>query len=297
MINKFKGLGVALVTPFQDNGNVDFAGLQHLVEHQINNGVDYLVVQGTTGEVATLTSEEKTAVLDFVIEINKGRLPIVLGVGGNNTAVIVETLKNLNTKNIDAILSVSPYYNKPSQEGIYQHYKAISQASELPIILYNVPGRTMSNMLPETTLRLAKDFNNIIAIKEASGNLEQVMNIIHNKPEGFLVISGDDALTLPIMSVGGDGLISVISNALPKRTSDMIHFAQNKKFDQAREKHYEIFPMIQAIFEDGNPAGVKFALELLNLCKENVRLPLVPVKKSTKEKIYKLMANLDEKLV
>lgn len=297
MINKFKGLGVALVTPFQDNGNIDFAGLQHLIEHQINNGVDYLVVQGTTGEVATLTPKEKIAVFDFVVEINKGRVPIVLGVGGNNTTLIIETLKNIDTKNIDAILSVSPYYNKPSQEGIYQHYKAVSQATNLPIILYNVPGRTMSNMLPETTLRLAKDFENIIAIKEASGKLEQVMEIIQNKPDDFLVISGDDALTLPIIAVGGDGLISVISNALPKRTSEMIQLALNGKFEKAKEKHYEIFPMIQAIFEDGNPAGIKYALELLNICKENVRLPLVPVKKTTKENIYKLMANLNEKLV
>lgn len=297
MINKFKGLGVALVTPFQDNGNVDFAGLQHLVEHQINNDVDYLVVQGTTGEVTTLTPEEKIAVLDFVVEINKGRLPIVLGVGGNNTAAIVETLKSINAENIDAILSVSPYYNKPSQEGIYQHYKAVSQATNLPIILYNVPGRTMSNMLPETTLRLAKDFYNIIAIKEASGKLEQVMEIIQNKPDDFLVISGDDALTLPIIVVGGDGLISVISNALPKRTSEMIQLALNGKFEKAKEKHYEIFPMIKAIFEDGNPAGIKYALELLNICNENVRLPLVSVTTLTKENIYKLMANLNEKLV
>ena len=197
-MKNFKGLGVALVTPFQDNGTVDFVGLQNLVEYQVKNNVDYLVVQGTTGEVATLTVEEKQAVLDFIIEINNKRLPIVLGVGGNNTAALVKRLEELDIKGLDGILSVSPYYNKPSQEGIYQHYKALSEVSKLPIILYNVPGRTMSNMLPSTTIRLANDFDNIIGIKEASGNLEQAMEIIEGKPDGFLVISGDDALTLPM---------------------------------------------------------------------------------------------------
>ncbi|MCT4580924.1 MAG: 4-hydroxy-tetrahydrodipicolinate synthase [Flavobacteriales bacterium] len=296
-MEKFKGLGVALVTPFQDNGSVDFVGLQKLVEHQIANEVDYLVVQGTTGEVATLTPEEKQAVLDFVIEINNKRLPVVLGVGGNNTAVIVKTLEELNTKNIDGILSVSPYYNKPSQEGIYQHYKAVANATDLPIILYNVPGRTMSNMLPETTIRLANDFTNIIAIKEASGNLEQVMDIIQRKPEDFLVISGDDALTLPMLASGGDGLISVVSNAFPKRTADLVHTGLKGDFEQARQKHYELFDIINALFQDGNPGGVKFALTLLNICKNNVRLPLVPVNKKTEEKLYQLIANLGETLI
>ena len=295
-MEKFKGLGVALVTPFQDNGTVDFVGLQKLVEHQITNDVDYLVVQGTTGEVATLTKEEKQAVLDFIIEINNKRLPLVLGIGGNNTAGLVQILEELDIKNIDGILSVSPYYNKPSQEGIYQHYKALSEASKLPIILYNVPGRTMSNMLPSTTLRLANDFENIVAIKEASGSIEQAMEIIQGKPEGFLVISGDDAITLPLLASGGDGLISVVGNAFPKRTADLVHAALANDFETARLKHYELFQIINALFADGNPGGVKFALTLLNICKNNVRLPLVPVNKETEVKLYELIAELGEKI-
>lgn len=295
-MKNFKGLGVALVTPFQDNGTVDFVGLQNLVEYQIKNNVDYLVVQGTTGEVATLTIEEKQAVLDFIIEINNKRLPIVLGVGGNNTAALVKRLEELDIKGLDGILSVSPYYNKPSQEGIYQHYKALSEVSKLPIILYNVPGRTMSNMLPSTTLRLANDFDNIIGIKEASGNLEQAMEIIEGKPDGFLVISGDDALTLPLLASGGDGLISVVGNAFPKRTADLVHSALVNDYETARIKHYELFQIINALFADGNPGGVKFALTLLNICKNNVRLPLVPINKETEVKLYELIAELGEKI-
>lgn len=295
-MDKFKGLGVALVTPFQNNGAVDFVGLQKLINHQIDNEVDYLVVQGTTGEVATLKTEEKQAVLDFVIEINNKRLPIVLGLGGNNTADLVKKIGALETKGIDGILSVSPYYNKPSQEGIYQHYKAIAEVAKLPIIMYNVPGRTMSNMLPETTLRLANQFDNIIGIKEASGSVEQAMEIIQGKPKDFLVISGDDALTLPILASGGDGLISVVSNAFPKRTADLVHAGLNNDFELSRVKHYELFNIINALFADGNPGGVKFALSLLNICKNNVRLPLVPVNKKTEEKLYQLIAELGEKI-
>lgn len=295
-MEKFKGLGVALVTPFQDNGAVDFEGLQRLVEHQINNNVDYLVVQGTTGEVATLSIKEKQKVLDFIIEINNSRLPIVIGIGGNNTAELVKRLEELEIKGIDGILSVSPYYNKPSQEGIYQHYKALSEASKLPIILYNVPGRTVSNMLPATTLRLANDFTNIVAIKEAAGSLEQVMEIIQGKPKGFLVISGDDALTLPILVSGGDGLISVVGNAFPKKTADLVHSALANDFEIARLKHYELFNIINALFADGNPGGVKFALKLLNICENNVRLPLVPINKNTEEILSELIAGLGEKI-
>lgn len=292
-MEQFKGLGVALVTPFQDNGAVDYDGLQKLVEHQIANNVDYLVVQGTTGEVATLTVEEKKEVLDFVVKVNNKRLPIVLGVGGNNTAVIVDTLNELETEGIDGILSVSPYYNKPSQEGIYQHYKSLASATDLPIILYNVPGRTMSNMLPETTLRLANDFVNVVAVKEASGNVEQVMDIIQNKPNDFLVISGDDALTLPILASGGDGLISVVSNAFPKQTANLVHSALKGDYEEARKSHYELFDIINALFQDGNPGGVKFALTLLNICKNNVRLPLVSVNSDTEEKLKMLISKLE----
>ena len=296
-MNMFKGVGVALVTPFQSNGQVDFTSLQRLVEHQINNGTDYLVVQGTTGESATLSSDEKKAVLDFIIEINAKRLPIVLGIGGNNTVAVVEAIKSTNLKDVDGILSVSPYYNKPSQEGIYQHYKTISAATSKPIILYNVPGRTMSNVLAQTTLRIARDCKNIVAVKEASGNLEQVMEIINNKPEGFVVLSGDDALTLPHMAIGGDGVISVVANAFPKRFSTLVHAAMENNMDLAREKHYELFEVIQQLFADGNPGGVKHVLKLLNICDDNLRLPLVPVSKEVADKLYALTAKIGEKVV
>jgi 4-hydroxy-tetrahydrodipicolinate synthase len=296
-MNMFKGVGVALVTPFQSNGQVDFSGLQRLVEHQIKNGTDYLVVQGTTGESATLSLQEKKAVLDFIIEINAKRLPIVLGIGGNNTAAVVEALKSSDLKDVDGVLSVSPYYNKPSQEGIYQHYKTISAATSKPIILYNVPGRTMSNVLPETTIRIAKDCKNIIGVKEASGNLEQVMEIINNKPEGFVVLSGDDALTLPHMAIGGDGVISVVANAFPRRFSTLVHAAMENNMDLAREKHYELIEVIQQLFVDGNPGGVKHVLKLLNICDDNLRLPLVPVNKQVADKLYALTAKIGEKVV
>ena len=296
-MNMFKGVGVALVTPFQSNGQVDFTALQRLVEHQINNGTDYLVVQGTTGESATLSSDEKKAVLEFIIEINAKRLPIVLGIGGNNTRAVVEGIKSAELKDVDGILSVSPYYNKPSQEGIYLHYKTISAATSKPIILYNVPGRTMSNVLAQTTLRIARDCKNIVAVKEASGNLEQVMEIINNKPEGFVVLSGDDALTLPHMAIGGDGVISVVANAFPKRFSTLVHAAMENNMDLAREKHYELFEVIQQLFADGNPGGVKHVLKLLNICDDNLRLPLVPVGKDVADKLYALTAKIGEKVV
>jgi 4-hydroxy-tetrahydrodipicolinate synthase len=276
-MHKFKGLGVALVTPFLENGSVDMAGLQRLVEHNIKNGVNYLVVQGTTGESVTLTKAEKKSILEFVIEINKKRLPIVLGIGGNNTAEVIDTLTTTDLSQVDGILSVSPYYNKPSQEGIYQHFKAIAASTNKPIILYNVPGRTMSNMLPETTLRLAQEFKNVVAIKEASGNLEQIMKIIHNKPADFLVISGDDALTLPHMAIGGDGVISVVGNAFPKQFSSMINAALNNNYDVARKHHYELIEVIQYLFADGNPGGIKHVLKELGICQDHLRLPLVRV--------------------
>lgn len=284
-MDKFRGLGVALVTPFLENGGVDMAGLQRLVEHNINNGTDYLVVQGTTGESVTLTKEEKKSVLEFIIEINHGRKPIVLGVGGNNTAEIVESLKNMDTQGVDGILSVSPYYNKPTQEGIFQHYKAINQATKLPIILYNVPGRTSSNVTAATTVRIAKECKNIVAVKEASGNLEQIMHIINNKPKGFLVLSGDDALTLPHIAAGGDGVISVIGNAFPKRFSRMVHAAMEGDMVQARKDHYDLFELIPLLFAEGNPAGIKRVLSTLGICKEHLRLPLVPVSKELAAKL------------
>jgi len=290
----FKGVGVALITPFQEDGSIDFSSLEKLVNHQINNGTDYLVVQGTTGESATLTSDEKKAVLDFIVEINNKRLPIVLGIGGNNTSAVVDTLKNTDLSKVDGILSVSPYYNKPSQEGIYQHYKAVSAATEKPIILYNVPGGTMSNVLTQTTLRLANECQNIVAVKEASGNLELIMEIIQNKPEGFLVLSGDDALTLPHIAIGGDGVISVVANAFPKRFSNMVHAALDNNMDEARKYHYQLIKIIQQLFADGNPGGVKHVLQLLGITKEHLRLPLVPVNDNVKKRLYELTAELGE---
>lgn len=287
-MDKFRGLGVALVTPFQENGAVDMAGLQRLIEHNSNNGVDYLVVQGTTGESATLSDEEKRAVLDFILEINTKRIPIVLGIGGNNTAEVIKSIEKTDLKGVDGILSVSPYYNKPSQEGIYQHYKAVASATDLPIILYNVPGRTMSNVLPETTIRIARDCKNVVAVKEASGNLEQVMKIIHDKPKGFLVLSGDDALTLPHLAIGGDGVISVVGNAFPKQFSTLVHAAIKGDLETAREKHYELIKLIELLFADGNPGGIKHVLREIGICGDTVRLPLVPVRKNVAEQLTSL---------
>ena len=296
-MDKFKGTGVALVTPFNENGKVDYNGLQKLVEFQINNGTNYLVVQGTTGESVTLTNDEKIAVLDYIIEINAGKLPILFGVGGNSTSDVCDKIKFFSGHKIDGFLSVSPYYNKPSQQGIYEHFKSISNATSLPIIIYNVPLRTSSNITADTTVQLAKDFKNIVGIKEASGNLEQIMTIILKKPDNFLVISGDDALTLGHILVGGDGVISVIANAFPKRFSTMVNAALNKNLDLAKEKHYELLEIIHYLFVDGNPAGIKYLLKLINICSDYVRLPLVGVTEETSKKLYSLTASIDDTLV
>ena len=296
-MDKFKGTGVALVTPFNENGKVDYNGLQKLVEFQINNGTNYLVVQGTTGESVTLNNEEKISVLDYIIEINAGKLPILLGVGGNSTSDVCEKIKFFSDHKIDGFLSVSPYYNKPSQQGIYEHFKSISNATNLPIIIYNVPGRTSSNITADTTVHLAKDLKNIVGVKEASGNLEQIMTIILKKPDNFLVISGDDALTLGHVLVGGDGVISVIANAFPKRFSTMVDAALNGNLDLAKEKHYELFEIIHYLFVDGNPAGIKYLLKLINICSDFVRLPLVGITEETSKKLYSLTASIDDTLV
>ena len=293
-MEKFKGTGVALVTPFNIEDKVDFKALEKLIEFQILNGVNYLVVQGTTGESVTLSDEEKVAVLEFVIEINSGRLPIVLGIGGNHTQSVINQIKKFSSFKIDGILSVSPYYNKPPQEGIFAHYKAISESTNLPIILYNVPGRTSSNISVSNTLKLAKECSNIVAIKEASGNLEQIMEIILHKPEGFLVISGDDALTLPHLSIGGDGVISVVANAFPKRFSSMVNAVISGDMKLANEKHYELFEIIQHLFADGNPGGIKYVLQLINIGTDYVRLPLVNINQKTAKKLYELVAAIDD---
>ncbi|MBT03055.1 MAG: 4-hydroxy-tetrahydrodipicolinate synthase [Crocinitomicaceae bacterium] len=295
-MNKFKGTGVALVTPFRKEGEVDFNALQKLVEFQIENGVNYLVVQGTTGESVTLTDEEKVSVLEYIIDVTKNRVPIVLGVGGNNTSNVVQQIKKFNSYRIDAYLSVSPYYNKPSQAGIVAHYGQIAQVTDKPIILYNVPGRTGSNMTAETTLTLANTYANIIAVKEASGNLEQIMEIIKNKPSDFLVISGDDALTLPHMACGGDGVISVVANAFPKRFSSMVDYALKGDLEKAKPLHYELFPIIQQLFADGNPGGIKYVLKLISIGEDHMRLPLVNINDEVAKKLYELVAAIDDTL-
>lgn len=285
---KFQGTGVAIVTPFTNKGEVDFPSLTKLVEHLIKGKVEYIVVLGTTGETATLSKEEKQQVINHIIKINKKRIPLVLGVGGNNTTELVAQLKKDDLSAFDAILSVSPYYNKPSQEGIYQHYKALSKASPLPIILYNVPGRTASNIAWDTTIRLAKDFKNIIAIKEASGNIEQCMKIIKHRPAGFLVISGDDNLTLPMVASGADGVISVVANAYPKDFSDMVRAALKHDLKTAQKLHYKLMEITEQLFADGNPGGIKHVLSLKNITKSSVRLPLVEPNDTVKAKLKKI---------
>lgn len=269
------GTGVALVTPFKKDFSVDVEALKAIVNFQIDNGIDYLVVLGTTAESATLSKSEKELVIKTIVDANKGRLPLVLGVGSNNTAEVVEELKSGNFSDFVAILSVSPYYNKPTQEGIYQHFKAIAEASPIPVILYNVPGRTSSNMLPSTIIRLATDFKNIIAVKEAAGDIVQAMKLIQDKPKDFLVISGDDMITLPMVLAGGAGVISVIAEGFPKQFSEMVHLGLNKRVDDAYKIHYLLADSIDMIFEQGNPAGIKEVFKSLGLSENTVRLPLV----------------------
>lgn len=289
-MSNFVGLGVAMVTPFTSQGKLDFAGLKRLTEHLIANGADYLVVQGTTGESVTLTTEEKRTVLDYILEVNNKRKHIVLGVGGNNTLAVAAQLRDLDSKGLSGILSVSPYYNKPTQAGIYAHYRALSEASPLPIILYNVPGRTGSNMAPETTLRLAHDFKNIVAIKEASGNLSQMEEIMQHRPPGFSVISGDDNLTLPAIALGADGVISVVGNAFPAAYSKMVHQALFGSVVDARVIHYRLRKLVDLLFVEGNPGGIKEVLHHLGICENHMRLPLVPVSDATRDKLYRELA-------
>lgn len=271
------GTGVALVTPFKKDFSVDVDALKRIVNYQIDNGIDYLVVLGTTAESATLSAEEKQLVINTIVEANNNRLPLVLGVGGNNTAEVVHELKTKDLSAFVAVLSVSPYYNKPTQEGIYQHFKAVAEASPIPVILYNVPGRTASNMSPATVLRLAKDFKNIVAIKEAAGDIVQAMKLIQGKPDGFLVISGDDMITLPMVLAGGAGVISVIGEGFPKEFSQMVRLGLDRKVDEAYKLHYLLADSIDMIFEQGNPAGIKEVFKVLGLSESTVRLPLVNV--------------------
>lgn len=287
-----KGMGVALVTPFKADKSIDFDALGRIIEYQIQNGVDYLVVLGTTSENPTLSPDEREAIKVFVAERVQGRVPMVLGVGGNNTAAVVREAREVDPQRFSAILSVVPYYNKPSQEGIYQHYKAIAEASPLPVILYNVPGRTGVNMTAETTLHLAAEFPHIIAIKEASGNMVQVDEIIKHKPDDFMVISGDDAVTFPLITLGAVGVISVIGNAFPREFSRMVRLALAGDYAAARTIHHRFNDLFGLLFVDGNPAGVKCVLNAMGYCENELRLPLVPTRITTYEKIRHVLDTL-----
>ena len=284
-MQKFVGTGVALVTPFKIDKSVDFEALIKLVNFNIDNGVNYLVINGTTGESATITPEEKLKIIEVIVTANDGRLPLVLGVGGNNTTAVVNELNTRDFSNIDAILSVTPYYSKPTQEGMYQHFKAISEASPVPIILYNVPGRTAKNMSVETTLCLAKDFKNIIAVKEAGNNTQQYLELIKNKPSGFLIISGDDDLALAITLAGGSGVISVVGQAFPKVFSEMIQLGLDGRNKEAYQLHFQLMDVVDAIFEENNPAGIKTVLQELKITTNEVRLPLVKASDELQSKI------------
>ena len=290
--NIFKGLGIALITPFCEDGSVDYKSLVRLMEYQLDNGADFFCILATTGETPCLTKDEKQKIKDLVVSTVNGRVPILMGCGGNNTAAVVEELKTGDFRGIDGVLSVCPYYNKPSQEGLYQHFKAIAAAPSLPVVLYNVPGRTGVNLKAETTVRLARDCENIVAIKEASGSLEQVDEIIKNKPKDFAVISGDDALTFPMISCGAEGVISVIGNALPKEFSRMIRLEFKGEYEGARKIHHRFTELFSLLFVDGNPAGVKAMLHEMGFIENILRLPLVPTRISTLQKMSEILKEL-----
>mgnify|MGYP003203729861 FL=1 len=285
MQNIFKGLGIALITPFSSDGSVDYVTLGRLLDYQLKNGADFFCILATTGETPTLTKEEKQRIKELVVEKVGDKVPILMGCGGNNTAEVVNELKTADFSGIDGVLSVCPYYNKPSQKGLYQHFKAIAGATKLPVVLYNVPGRTGVNLKAETTVRLARDCDNIVAVKEASGSLEQVDEIIKNKPDDFDVISGDDALTFPMIACGAVGVISVIGNALPKEFSRMIRLEKNGEIDSARKIHHRFTDLFNLLFVDGNPAGVKAMLHEMGMIENVLRLPLVPTRLTTMQKI------------
>jgi len=290
-MDKIKGTGVAMVTPFSENFDIDFEALKRLTEHLVSNGVNYLVVMGTTGENPTITDFEQSRILETVKEVNENRIPVVFGIGGNNTNAIVNRMEQFDYDGVSAILSASPYYNKPNQAGIINHYTRLADTSKVPIILYNVPGRTGSMMQLDTILKLA-EHENIVAVKEASGNIDHCMSLIKNKPEDFLVLSGDDSYTLPFMSVGMSGVISVVANAYPKDFSQMVRYALDGNFENARYLHYKLLPMMNAIFEDGNPGGIKVALNELNICDTAMREPLYPIRTEVAAKIKRLAADL-----
>lgn len=293
--NKFRGLGIALITPFKDDYSVDYDALTRLVEYQLRGGADFFCILATTGETPCLTADEKGRIKRLVIETVKGRVPILMGCGGNNTQAVVDEIRRTDWHGIDGILSVCPYYNKPSQEGLYQHFKAIAGATKLPVVLYNVPGRTSVNLQADTTVRLARDCRNIVAVKEASGNITQIDDIIKNKPAGFEVISGDDGITFPMITLGAVGVISVIGNALPREFSRMVRLALQGDYASARRIHHKFTELFKLLFVDGNPAGVKAMLNAMGMIENQLRLPLVPTRLTTMEKISEILKELNIK--
>lgn len=288
-----QGTGVALVTPFHKQGNIDFTAFGNLIEHTISGGVDYLLCLGTTSEYPTLSKQEKMAIVEYTIEKVENRVPIVLGMGGNDTRSLVEEIRKTDFSSIAAILSVAPYYNKPNQKGLYTHFKAVAEASDVPVILYNVPGRCGVNISAETCVQLATDFPNIIGIKEASGNISQCMDILMNKPQGFTVVSGEDALVLPLMALGMQGVISVTANAFPKQMSELVNHCLKSNMKKARAVHEKLLPFSKAIFEEGNPVGIKAALEIMNIASSNLRQPLVKASKPLQTKLQTIINNIN----
>jgi 4-hydroxy-tetrahydrodipicolinate synthase len=293
-IKKFRGTGVAIVTPFKNDSSIDLAALGRVVNHVINGGVNYIVVMGTTGESATLTKDEKKAIISYVLEVNDNRVPLVIGIGGNSTQEVINCVRHSNFTGVDGILSVAPYYIKPNQRGLFQHFKSIATCCPIPVILYNVPGRTCSNISSETCIELANECENIVAIKEASGDMAQIMRIIRNKPDSFSVISGDDMMTIPIIASGGAGVISVLANAFPAVTSELVSNSLKNNCKSAREIQLRYLEMIELLFLDGNPSGIKAMLSIMNICQNTLRLPLVPVNRTTYTRIQKAIDEVNK---
>jgi len=293
-MKKFKGTGVAIVTTFKSDSSIDFSALGRVIEHVIKGGVNYIVALGTTGESVTLSKDEKKAVVSYVVEAVDGRLPLVVGIGGNNTQEVVNSIRHANLEGVDGILSVAPYYNKPGQRGLFQHFKAVAASSPLPVIIYNVPGRTGCNISAETCIELAHEFENIVAVKEASGDMAQIMKILRGKPENFNVISGDDMMTIPVIAAGGNGVISVLANAFPAQCSELVNNALKSNYKSAREIQYRFIEMIELLFIEGNPSGVKEMLSIMNICQNTVRLPLVPVSRTIHTRIQKAVEELNK---
>ena len=293
-MKKFKGTGVAIVTPFKSDSSIDFAALGRVINHVISGGVNYIVAIGTTGESVTLSREEKKAIISYVVESVDNRVPIVYGIGGNNTQEVINSIRQADLEGIDGILSVAPYYNKPTQRGLFQHFKEIATCSPIPVIIYNVPGRTSCNITAETCLELAHSCDNIVAIKEASGDMTQIMKIVKGKPENFSVISGDDMMTIPVIASGGSGVISVLANAFPAQCTEMVSQALKNNFKSSREMQFRFIEMIELLFLEGNPSGVKDMLSIMNLCHNNVRLPLVPVSRTVHTRIQKAIEEINK---